>query len=170
MLTTERLSLIPLTQADLPELLKLYHDADMMRYILMDHQYTDEALQARAQNLIDSWQRDGFGYYRVLGRDQGDIIGYVGFRRLAEPVKGFDGYAELGYMIWPRFAGKGYATEAVQACMKVGFSQLGFDSIVATIAPENQASAMVAQRVGMRYMAYDELLHSDIYVADNTQI
>lgn len=87
MLTTERLSLIPLTQADLPELLKLYHDADMMRYILMDHQYTDEALQARAQNLIDSWQRDGFGYYRVLGRDQGDIIGYAGFRRLAEPVQ-----------------------------------------------------------------------------------
>lgn len=164
MLSTARLQLIALTQADLPELLKVYHDTQMMRYILMGHQFTDEEIQARAQNLINSWQRDGFGYYKILSAAQ-EVIGYAGFRRLAKPVAGFSGYAELGYMIWPQFAGKGYATEAVQACVDAGFNQFGFASIVATIAPENQASVVVAQRVGMHRVANDTALASDIYVA-----
>ena len=163
MLSTARLQLIALTQADLPELIKVYHDTKMMRYILMGRQFAAEEVQARAQNLIDSWQRDGFGYFKILSAEQ-EIIGYAGFRRLAKPVTGFSGYAELGYMIWPQFAGKGYATEAVQACVDAGFNQFGFESIVATIAPENKASVLVAQRVGMHRVANDAASASDIYV------
>ena len=167
MLSTARLQLIALIQADLPELLKVYQDTQMMRYILLGHQFTDEEIKGRSQNLITSWQRDGFGYYKILSSDE-ELIGYAGFRRLTKPVTGFSGYAELGYMIWSQFAGKGYATEAVQACVDAGFNQFGFESIVATIAPDNQASVMVAQRVGMHRVAYDAALANDIYVIDRT--
>ena len=163
-LTTERLHLTPLVQADLSELLKVYHHTEMMRYVLMGRQFTDEEVRARAQNLVDSWQHDSFGYYTISLSDQADIIGYVGFRRLAKPIEGFEGYAELGYMIWPEYAGKGYATEAVHACLDAGFNQFGFESVVATIAPENSASIMVAQRTGMTYINYDAVLQSNIYV------
>lgn len=45
--------------------------------------------------------------------------------------------------------GKGYATEAATAALADGFDRCGFERVIATVQPENLASAGVAQKLGM---------------------
>lgn len=60
---------------------------------------------------------------------------------------------EIGYIFDPRFAGRGYATEAVHALLAVGFDGLGLHRISARIDERNTASVRVAERLGFRHEA-----------------
>jgi [ribosomal protein S5]-alanine N-acetyltransferase len=59
--------------------------------------------------------------------------------------------AELGYVLRREFWGRGYATETARALIDFGFSQLGLHRIFARYHPDNQASARVMEKAGMRY-------------------
>lgn len=58
--------------------------------------------------------------------------------------------AELGWVLDPRFAGRGYATEAVQALLRVCFEDLGVRRVVANCFLDNASSWRLMERVGMR--------------------
>ena len=55
---------------------------------------------------------------------------------------------EVGWGILPRYWGRGYATEASAASMDWAFAELGWDEIIHTIDPRNEASIKVAQKLG----------------------
>ena len=55
---------------------------------------------------------------------------------------------ELGYMILPEHHNKGYVTEAVKTLLNFAFNEMRFNSIEATIDPENIASEKVLQKNG----------------------
>jgi len=78
------------------------------------------------------------------------IIGGCGIR-LNDPL---DKNAELGYCFARLFWGKGYATEAAQQLLKVGFEVLGAHRIIATCDPRNLASVRVLEKIGMRREAH----------------
>ena len=61
------------------------------------------------------------------------------------------GLVELGYILDEPFWGKGYATEAVTACVQIGFEQHHLNYMFATILPENVASQKVIMKAGMKY-------------------
>lgn len=61
---------------------------------------------------------------------------------------------EIGYVFDPRQAGRGYATEAAHAMLHLAFDALGLHRVVARVDAENQASARVARRLGMRQEAH----------------
>lgn len=71
-----------------------------------------------------------------------------GQREVAEQAKAVE--AELGWSFDPEFAGRGYATEAVKAAMKLCFEDLGLRRIVAGCFAANEPSARLMERVGMR--------------------
>ena len=54
--------------------------------------------------------------------------------------------AELGYALNRHYWGQGYITEAAQALLAFGWTQLHLHRIVATCHPENQASERVLQK------------------------
>jgi [ribosomal protein S5]-alanine N-acetyltransferase len=56
---------------------------------------------------------------------------------------------EIGYLINPKFWGKGFATEAARLLIGYGFKQLSFHRIYATCHPENAASTKVLEKAGM---------------------
>ena len=58
--------------------------------------------------------------------------------------------AELGWVLHPRFTGRGYATEAVQALLRVCFADLGVRRVVANSFLGNVSSWRLMERVGMR--------------------
>ena len=60
---------------------------------------------------------------------------------------------ELGYVFNPALAGRGYATEAAGAMLRLGFSELGLHRIVARIDERNEPSLRLARRLGMRQEA-----------------
>ncbi len=59
--------------------------------------------------------------------------------------------AEIGYTLHPDFWGKGYAVEAVSALVRYLFDDLGVTRIFGMLYPDNIASAMVLERVGMLF-------------------
>jgi RimJ/RimL family protein N-acetyltransferase len=58
--------------------------------------------------------------------------------------------AELGWSLRPEESGKGYATEAVEAVLRICFDELGLRRVVAGCFTGNTASYRLMERVGMR--------------------
>ncbi|GAA4727772.1 GNAT family protein [Pedococcus ginsenosidimutans] len=67
---------------------------------------------------------------------------------LAEQAQGVQ--AELGWSLRPDETGKGYATEAVEAVLRMCFEGLGLRRVVAGCFAANTASYRLMERVGMR--------------------
>jgi RimJ/RimL family protein N-acetyltransferase len=60
--------------------------------------------------------------------------------------------------------GRGYATEAAQACLDWGFRNLDLDYVTAMIRPGNDPSVRVAQRLGFTVLREDTLWDKPITV------
>ena len=58
--------------------------------------------------------------------------------------------AELGWVLVPACTGRGYATEAVRGLLDVCFEELGLRRVVANCFADNESSARLMERVGMR--------------------
>jgi RimJ/RimL family protein N-acetyltransferase len=58
--------------------------------------------------------------------------------------------AELGWALRPEETGKGYATEAVDAVLRICFDGLGLRRLTASCFVANTASYRLMERVGMR--------------------
>lgn len=58
--------------------------------------------------------------------------------------------AELGWVLDPRFTGRGYATEAVQELLRICFDELQVRRVTANCFLDNEASWRLMERVGMR--------------------
>ena len=82
--------------------------------------------------------------FAVVLRDSGELVGAIGMgieRR-------FD-RAELGYWIGKPYWGQGYCTEAGQAMVAFGFTDLALNRIHACHLARNPASGRVMQKLGM---------------------
>lgn len=58
--------------------------------------------------------------------------------------------AELGWVIAPEHAGRGLATEAAEALLRICFEDLGLHRVTALCFADNVASWRVMERIGMR--------------------
>ena len=61
---------------------------------------------------------------------------------------------EVGYVFNPAYHGRGYATEAVGALLRLGFEGLGLHRIAGHLDARNIASARVLERAGLRREAH----------------
>ena len=81
-----------------------------------------------------------------VDRDLGEAVGAIGF---AGPPAS-NGKVQMGYAVFPRFEGHGYATEAALAAIRWAFTQPDVVAVRATIPPWNGGSIRVAEKVGMK--------------------
>jgi len=93
----------------------------------------------------------------TLGSDgAGPVIGDFMLRRedawaqldVADQAR--DTQAELGWVLDPRHAGHGYATEAVRELLRHSFEDLGLRRVTASCFLDNETSWRLMERVGMR--------------------
>lgn len=95
--------------------------------------------------LLGHWEMYGFGLWSVTEREADACIGLVGpFFPVGWPE------TEIGWMVFDGAEGKGYAQEAAVAAIGHARSQLGWTDIVHYIAPENERSIRLAERLGAR--------------------
>lgn len=78
--------------------------------------------------------------------DDGRLVGNCGIRRKPEN----DREADIGFELAPEHWGRGYATEAAQAMVDIGFRELGLHRVSSWCIAENTASARVLERLGLR--------------------
>lgn len=144
---TPRLRLREMTVADAEHAFALNNDPEVLRYTGDDpFVHVEEARAFLAA--YPAYQRDGFGRWAVELHD-GTWIGWCGLRRQE------DGQVDLGYRLLRAHWGRGYATEAAQACIELGFNRFGLDAIIARVARANRGSVRVLEKVGMRYWKTD---------------
>jgi RimJ/RimL family protein N-acetyltransferase len=63
-------------------------------------------------------------------------------------------HAELGWVLDPAAAGRGYATEAVRELIRICFEDLGLRRVTANCFADNEPSWRLMERVGMRREIY----------------
>lgn len=98
---------------------------------------------SRFCGLAGHWVARGYGNFAVEEKDGGAFIGHVG---PMEPP-GWPAF-EIGWGIFPRYQGKGYATEAAAAAFLWSHTMLGRQETLHMIADDNEASQKVARALG----------------------
>jgi len=119
-----------------------------------------EAPQSRAASdaSIDAWQlqiaEQGWSNWAVELRSSGEFIGFTG---LSAPRRtfSFSPCVEVGWRLARRFWGRGFATEAARAALKVAFERLALPEVISFTALGNLRSRAVMERIGLRNTGQD---------------
>lgn len=75
------------------------------------------------------------------------VIGYVALDEISES-RGEE--RDIGYLIDPAHQGKGYALQACAMLLTEFFAQTSYDTVMATVHPENTPSINVLRRLGYK--------------------
>ena len=146
-LTTARMTLTDITEADFAAAYETDRDPLVLRYIGdgtgETRSFEDFCEHFRAR--IESWMSPicRMWVMRPLGSD--DFLGLV----FLKPVKDTP-YVEVGYRMPQAHWGKGYATEAAHATIRYGFDVGGLNEITAVTHPDNAASQHVLTKCGLQ--------------------
>lgn len=144
-LTTERLALRRWTADDL----ELYHalssDPEVMRYTggVRTREQSAELLRERTLEYYE--QHPGLGSWATIERATGACVGM----HLLNHIRG-ESYIQVGYLLFPQYWGRGYATEMCVRVLRYGFAELGLPRIAAITELPHVASQRVLLKAGLR--------------------
>lgn len=95
---------------------------------------------------VASYAKFGFGLYVVVIKETGAAIGICGLlkRDSLEDV-------DIGFALFEKFWGRGFAYESAAAVMEYGRTALGLKRIVAITSPDNEGSMRVLEKIGLRF-------------------
>ena len=146
-LETERLILRELSTDDAEFVLELLNEPSFLRYIGdKGVRNLDDARQYILNGPVASYERNGFGLYLVElkgGRIPIGISGLVKRETLPD--------ADIGFAFLPAYWSQGYAVESAAAVMNYAREVLGLTRIVAITSLDNEASARLLGKIGLRF-------------------
>jgi RimJ/RimL family protein N-acetyltransferase len=136
-ITTPRLVIRPLRPTDIVAIIRIGSQPDVAR-MLMSVPSPWPAERARAWMENSAW-RGRSGFRLAVCLLDGTVIGCVGLG--GNPVG-------CMYFIDPDHAGRGYATEAMQAMLADSFGRFNIHAVIADHFTDNPASGRVLQKLG----------------------
>jgi RimJ/RimL family protein N-acetyltransferase len=147
-LQTDRLILRSHAVVDFDAVLALWSDPIVTAHITKRASTPEEAW-SRLLRYRGHWALLNFGYWAVIDRATGRLIGEMGladYHRDLDPPLGDT--PELGWVLAPAYHGKGYALEALKAILAWSAQHLPGPEICCIIDPDNLASIRLAGRLG----------------------
>lgn len=145
-LETERLFIRPYQAEDVDLLYAILSDPVTMSY--WPAPFVREQVKAWISRNQASYREHGYGRWALIEKGEGRLIGDAGIVQAEIDQKlEFD----LGYIIAAPHWRKGYAFEAVQACLNYGLTHLKLPRVVANMAFNHEGSRKVAEKIGMVY-------------------
>ncbi|WP_075618658.1 GNAT family N-acetyltransferase [Paenisporosarcina indica] len=146
MIETERLLIMPLTANDGPFILELLNEPDWLKYIGDRGIRTiDDAKKYIIDGPMAMYAEQGIGLYAVELKESSTPIGVCGLIQ-----RDFLKDVDLGFGYLSKYWGKGYAYEAAKAVMTYGMDELGYRRIAGFTSLDNEKSANLLQKLGMR--------------------
>lgn len=147
---TERLSLQAPNLSDFPDMIALWSDPDVVRYI-GGRVFSEEEIWQRLLRYRGHWAMLGYGYWTIRERGTGAYVGEIGFADWHRPgLPELAGSPEGGWVLCPPMHGKGYAGEALIAALAWLDRAVKPSASACIIAPDNVASLKLAERCGYR--------------------
>jgi len=151
-LETDRLVLRPFEPGDLDALFDIHSRADVARYLYWEPRTREQVravLKTKIERAAIRVEGDSVSLAACV-KESGELIGDLTiFWRKAE-----DRTAEIGFIVHPAHQGRGYATEAGRALLRLTFEDLGCHRVIGRLEARNGASARVLERLGMRREAH----------------
>jgi RimJ/RimL family protein N-acetyltransferase len=149
---TDRLVLRQHRKEDFPAHHRIMDDHDVMRHV--GGVGGREDCWRRFAGAVGSWALIGFGGWAVVRRSNDQLVGIVSLFnawRDMEPQFGED--PEMGWIFAKEAHGQGIASEACIAALAWADQALPPRPIWAIVAPENEPSLKLAERLGFERLA-----------------
>lgn len=142
---TERLVIKQVSLEDSDFIFRLLNSPNWIEFIGDRGIETEEDARSYIQkSLIDSYEKRGYGLYKMCLRENDVPIGICGFlkRDYLENV-------DIGFAVLPEYEGKGYTLEASKSMLEFGKLKLNMDTILAITTKENIKSRNLLQKIGL---------------------
>lgn len=142
---SQRLILRTLEDQDINSMMDFWGNPEVMKYChgsICEEEPIKRAI-TRYQNLQNTRNHS---VYAVVLKDTGEVIGGCGFNTTEK-----DDEVELIYHFSKDHWGRGYATEAGKACIDYISANPKFQTVSASVYPENTDSEKVLKKLGFKY-------------------
>jgi RimJ/RimL family protein N-acetyltransferase len=149
---TERLLLRPFAATDFEAMFAMHSLPDVVRYLYWEprtEQEVREVLERKAGEIAITTEGDKLSLAAVL-KTTGELIGDVMMQWVSREHR----QGEIGFIFHPDHHGRGYATEASRALLRLAFEELQLHRVVGRLEARNGASARVLEKLGMRPEAH----------------
>jgi [ribosomal protein S5]-alanine N-acetyltransferase len=145
--TTERLYLREFTLDDAKLIYELNSDPLVTKYTEKGPDKNLEDALKRLKNDILPQYKNRVGRWAVFLKENDEFIGWCGVKYVEK-----ENVYTLGYRFFPKYWGKGYATEAAKASLEYATNVLHIKGIIAKAMNVNTASIHVIKKLGMVYL------------------
>ncbi|VXB60603.1 GNAT family N-acetyltransferase [Nocardioides sp. AX2bis] len=149
-LRTDRLVLRPYTTTDVEPTLDYYRNPAVSRFLLTEpfgFEDAQQAVERRRQRTHPTQPGDTLA---LVVENDGRVVGDVVLELLGERAS----MGEIGWCFHPRYAGRGFATEAASALLDLAFGHYELHRVKAQMDARNTASARLCERLGMTKEAH----------------
>jgi ribosomal-protein-alanine N-acetyltransferase len=150
--STERLTLSQLEDADAPFILELLMSPGFIDYIGDRGVRDQDGARQYIARQREGYAENGYGLWRADLTATGESAGICGLV-LREGLE----HPDVGYAFLERFWGRGLASEGAAATLDYARDVLKLPTVVAITKPENEGSIAVLKRIGMRYVGLIDL-------------
>lgn len=162
--TSERLSLVPLTEDDHQFIYELVNTKGWLTFI-GDRNVGSPA--AAIDYILKILDNDKVCYWVARLKDSGTPIGVVTFIQ-----RDYLEHPDIGFAFLPQFSGRGYAYEAAKAVLSAVVASEKIPYVLATTIPENIRSIQLLQKIGLSFereiLVGEETLH--VYKVDTSSL
>ncbi|WP_350349465.1 GNAT family N-acetyltransferase [Agromyces sp. G08B096] len=145
------LVLRPATDSDLDEVLRWRNRPEVTRWLLRTEVDPDAFRRVWRERAVDPTDHAAVALLgdRVVGTASLQVVDAMGQMHVDPgPWRGAE--AELGYLVDPSHAGRGFATAIAGAMLDLAFGELGVHRVTAGCFADNSASWRVMEKLGMR--------------------
>lgn len=162
--TTDRLILRRFHRRDIPALEEAVRSslADLNEWLPWAHMdYTRDDAVAFVRDSLQAWREEKAFDFTIRSQMEPDRhLGNISIWQTSRTGR----IGEIGYWIRTDLTGRGYATEATRALMRVGFESLGLHKVTLRIAVGNRSSERVAEKLGF---TREGLLREELLIRGN---
>jgi len=158
---TARLRLRAHRRADYAACKALWQHPETIRYIGGVAQ-DDQAVWFRLLRYGGMWPMLGFGFWVFEDKASRAYLGEGGLLDAARGIEALDHMTEVGWAIVPEAAGRGLATEAMQAILAWTDANLHLTRTACIIDPDNAPSLRVAAKLGFEEIDRPDLMGQPI--------
>lgn len=142
---TTRLYLREMSPDDAEQAYLLNADPEVIRYT-GDLPFTSKESAAAFLEAYDHYRRHEFGRWAVIQKSNEEFLGWCGLKYTTDPDE-----HDIGFRFFRSHWGKGFATEAAQKCLELGFNRFEMPVITGRVMRGNSASVRVLEKLGLRF-------------------
>lgn len=148
-LETKRLILREFLISDANSMFELNNNSKVLKYT-GDKAFISINEAEKFIEKYDAYQKNGFGRWAVLLKENNQFIGWCGLKLNEE------NFVDIGFRFFEKNWGQGYASEAAKATIEYGLNTLNIKEIIGRSSTENIASIKVLEKLNMKFWKYDD--------------